>query len=138
MNIQTSKSFRERIEAIHAYRIRPGIDPTPYWPQMWMWDLVSPRPLRPSMRRIIEEVANYYGVTKDDLKSSYRGMPLARYRQVAMHLIRRLTRQSTPQIAKELGRDHSTIVHGCQVIRQKIEASPELRRDVEALIARLK
>jgi chromosomal replication initiator protein len=46
-------------------------------------------------------------------------------RQVAMYLFRELTELSaTPQIAKEFGgRDHTTIIHGCDKIKALMKPS---------------
>jgi chromosomal replication initiator protein len=51
-------------------------------------------------------------------------------RQLAMFLIREETDSSLPEIGKLLGgRDHSTILHGCDKIGTQIEINEQLRRD---------
>jgi chromosomal replication initiator protein len=47
-----------------------------------------------------------------------------------MHLIREETDASLPQIGDLLGgRDHTTIMHGCERISTQIETDEQIRRD---------
>jgi chromosomal replication initiator protein len=51
-------------------------------------------------------------------------------RQLTMYLIREETHTSLPQIGQLLGgRDHTTIMHGCETIGARIETDEQLRRD---------
>jgi len=59
-------------------------------------------------------------------------------RQLAMYLIRRETGASLPAIGELLGgRDHTTILHGCNKIETQIEADEALRRDWLAIKGKL-
>jgi chromosomal replication initiator protein len=47
-----------------------------------------------------------------------------------MYLIREETDASLPQIGELLGgRDHTTVMHGCEKIGNQIESDQQLRRD---------
>jgi chromosomal replication initiator protein len=47
-----------------------------------------------------------------------------------MYLVREETETSLPRIGELLGgRDHSTIIHGCDKIASQIETDEQLRRD---------
>jgi chromosomal replication initiation ATPase DnaA len=79
-------------------------------------------------------VAERYGVSVSDLESKSRRREVVRPRQVAMHLARRVTDQSYPQIARRFGpRDHSTVVHGDQVIAGMIAKNAVFRAEIDAL-----
>jgi chromosomal replication initiator protein len=83
-----------------------------------------------SPEQIVIAVAHHYGLTKKDLIGRSRRRAVSRPRQLAMYLIREEVGTSLPQIGKLLGgRDHSTIVHGCEKIGDEIEADEQLRRD---------
>jgi len=52
-------------------------------------------------------------------------------RQVAMYLIRQETDASLPEIGGLLGgRDHTTVIHGVERIKERLENEEQLRRDV--------
>jgi len=64
-------------------------------------DLVSTRATKPlTADEIINRVAHYCGVARDDLLGPSRRQPLARHRQVAMYLCREYTDLSLPKIGK--------------------------------------
>ncbi|TAK31339.1 MAG: chromosomal replication initiator protein DnaA [Chloroflexota bacterium] len=80
---------------------------------------------------ILQAVARYYSVRLEDLRGSRRHHEVALPRQVAMYLIREETNTSLGEIGQVLGgRDHTTILHGCEKIGKEINANRELRRDI--------
>jgi chromosomal replication initiator protein len=88
---------------------------------------------------IIEEVADYYRLTEDDLLSRSRKQAVAKARQVAMYLCRELTEDSYAHIGTRFGgRDHSTVIHAYRKIEEKIEEDAELRDEVSSLQSRLR
>ncbi|MGD2178616.1 MAG: DnaA/Hda family protein, partial [Anaerolineae bacterium] len=90
------------------------------------------RELPPS--EIIERVAHHFGLDVDQLKGRSRKRDVARPRQIAMYLIREETEASLPQIGEILdGRDHSTILYGCERVAELLEEDVSFRREVNAL-----
>ncbi|MBN1259387.1 MAG: chromosomal replication initiator protein DnaA [Anaerolineae bacterium] len=100
-------------------------------------DLLPHRPeIRPN--EIIETVAAYYNISVDELQGARRNQRIAFPRQIAMYLMREETGESLPQIGARLGgRDHTTILYGCDRIRTRMESDAQVRREVLALKARL-
>lgn len=87
---------------------------------------------------IIEEVAYHFGVELSALRGRSRSRAIARPRQIAMYLIREETGASLPQIGTILGgRDHTTVIYGCDRIADLIEEDTELRREITALRQKL-
>ncbi len=63
-----------------------------------------------------------------------RSREVAFPRQVAMFLIREETEDSLPEIGKSLGgRDHTTVMYGCDKISELIETDDGIRRQVMAI-----
>ncbi|MCX7683406.1 MAG: chromosomal replication initiator protein DnaA [Anaerolineae bacterium] len=88
--------------------------------------------------QIINEVARYFGIEEAALRGPGRSQAIARPRQIAMYLIREETGESLPQIGELLGgRDHTTVLHGCERIASLIEEDPDLRREVLSIRQRL-
>jgi chromosomal replication initiator protein len=80
---------------------------------------------------IVREVARSFNITVDRLMSRDRSRQVALPRQVAMYLIREEGNYSLPQIGAALGgRDHTTIMYGCEKIADLMERDDRLRRQV--------
>ena len=76
-------------------------------------------------------MAHHFGVEIAALQGRSRSQAIARPRQIAMYLIREETGASLPQIGAELGgRDHTTILYGCERIADLLEEDANLRREV--------
>jgi len=88
---------------------------------------------------IIEQVADYFRLTEDDLLSRSRKQEIAKARQIAMYLCRELTDDSYSRIGTRFGgRDHSTVIHAYRKIEEKREEDADLREDISALESRLR
>jgi chromosomal replication initiator protein len=83
-----------------------------------------------SPERIVKEVAQHFSLSEKELTGRSRARAVSVPRQLAMFLIRQETDASLPQIGQILGgRDHTTIMHGCDKISSQIETDERLRRD---------
>jgi chromosomal replication initiator protein len=84
-----------------------------------------------SAQDIIHTVADFYSLTEDELRGSRRTRRIARPRQVVMFLLREETEASLPQIGEELGgRDHTTVLYGCDRIRELMDEDDQFKREV--------
>ena len=72
---------------------------------------------------IQDAVANYYGLSVEDLKSPKRNHEITVPRQIAMYLIRKLTNLSLPDIAKEFGKNHTTVLYALKKVEQELPNS---------------
>ncbi len=100
-------------------------------------DVLGPAPV-PSRRRATAEqvvlaVATTFGVPVDALKGRRRDKEVVVPRQVAMYLMRHETGASLAEIGAELGgRDHSTVIHGCEKVASALGGDVRLREYVAA------
>ncbi len=72
----------------------------------------------PTPGLIISEVSRFYSIEEQVLRGTLKTKNTAEARQVAMYLVRKLTNMSLPDIGKEFGRDHTTILHGINKIEK--------------------
>ncbi|MDQ7030926.1 MAG: chromosomal replication initiator protein DnaA [Ardenticatenia bacterium] len=99
---------------------------------------VLERPPALELDWVIEEVARFYHLSVDDLKSPSRRKHIVHARQVAMYLAREETDASLIRIGEALGgRDHSTVLYGYEKVAQAVEGDEQLRREVLAIRGRL-
>ncbi len=84
--------------------------------------------------QVLQAVSRHYSVEVPVLKSRKRSHDVALARQVAMYVMREELHCSLPQIGEILGgRDHTTVLYGCDKISISIEEDDQLRRDVLAI-----
>jgi chromosomal replication initiator protein len=84
--------------------------------------------------QILQTVSQHYDVGVPVLRGRKRSQNVALARQVAMYLLREELHCSFPQIGEILGgRDHTTILYGCDKVTVGIEEDDQLRRDVVAI-----
>ncbi len=84
--------------------------------------------------KIIEAVAKHYGVSLEELSGKGRDKSIVVPRQVAMYMVREETNSSLEHIGKLLGgRDHTTVMHGCERITSAVQEDHQLRNDVVAI-----
>jgi len=99
--------------------------------------------LRGTQRRItIDEiqraVCTQFDVKQLDLISERRAVAIARPRQIAMYLAKRLTTRSLPEIGRKFGnRDHSTVIHAVRRIEELRGLDREIDGAVRALMQQL-
>ena len=71
------------------------------------------------MKKIIKTVADYYGLTPQQIISKARTGPIANARHISIYLSRKLLDLSYIKIGEEFGgRDHSTIISSCTKVEK--------------------
>ncbi|MDB5696243.1 MAG: chromosomal replication initiator protein DnaA [Sphingomonas bacterium] len=99
--------------------------------------------LRGSQRRVtIDEiqklVSQHFELKPLDLVSARRARAVARPRQIAMYLAKRLTTRSLPEIGRKFGgRDHSTVIHAVRRIDQLRDTDRDVDNAVRVLLREL-
>ncbi len=96
--------------------------------------LYNPKRQSVTPEKIVEIVARYYGLESDLLRGKARDKQIVRPRQIAMYLMREETEAPLLRIGEALGgRDHSTVLHGCDKIERELGEDDEFRREVSSL-----
>jgi len=86
--------------------------------------------------RILAAVSERFDVRPETLVGKRRTQAIALPRQVAMYLMRHLTELSLVEIGACFGgRDHSTVIHACRQIAEKIQRDEAFRDKVNGLFS---
>jgi len=104
-------------------------------------DCVHPtgRRRQPGLTDIQESVAAFYGLSVAELISNTRAAKVAWPRHVAIHLARQLTDASLIAIGTAFGgRNHGTIVHSCNRVKDRLHSDGEAAHEVAALSASIR
>ncbi len=102
--------------------------------QAMLADAVRANARRITVDEIQKACATHYKIDPSEMRSKRRARAVARPRQVAMYLSKKLTPRSLPEIGRIFGgRDHSTVIHAVRTIEGLRESNPDIDADVRAL-----
>ena len=76
----------------------------------------------PTPALIISQVCKFFSIEESVIRSTLKNKGTNEARQVAIYLIRKLTNLSTPEIGKEFGRDHTTVLHAINKIETALKS----------------
>jgi chromosomal replication initiator protein len=77
----------------------------------------------PTPSLIISQVCKFYSIDEAVLRGTLKNKGTTEARQIAIYLIRKLTNLSLPDIGKEFGRDHSTILYGIRKVEVALKGN---------------
>ena len=84
-----------------------------------------------SPQTILKSVADFYSISLADIVKRSRKKEIVKPRQIAMFLLREETKLSFPEIGQKLGgRDHSTVIHACEKIKNEISVDEPLKQEL--------
>jgi chromosomal replication initiator protein len=113
---------------------------TPEIAQQQLKDIFSnPKHSNITIEMIQRVVADYFGLSHNDLRGRKRTKAIVFPRQLAMYVAREITEFSTTELGLEFGgRDHTTVMHGCQRVENRIKTDPTLEPTIQHLIRTIK
>lgn len=98
-------------------------------------DVLAIRARTMSIENIQKVVVEYFRIPHKELIGPKRTRIYARPRQIAMGLARELTNDSFPDIGEAFGgRDHSTVMHACEKVRELCQSDPAFNEDYQNLL----
>ena len=84
--------------------------------------------------KIQNTVSNYFNIALSEMLSQRRSRPLARPRQIAMYLAKKLTTRSLPEIGRRFAnRDHTTVIHAVKTITRLSEQDDEMKKNISQI-----
>ena len=84
--------------------------------------------------KIQNVVSNFFNIPLSDMLSQRRSRPLARPRQIAMFLAKKMTSRSLPEIGRRFAnRDHTTVIHAVKTITRLSEQDDEMKKNINQL-----
>ncbi len=84
--------------------------------------------------KIQNVVSNYFNIALSEMLSQRRSRPLARPRQIAMYLAKKMTSRSLPEIGRRFAnRDHTTVIHAVKTITRLSEQDDEMKKNINQI-----
>ena len=140
-NIKTNiRDLEAALTSIVAYAelVRKEITPEVANQQLKQF-FSSPIQSNITIDKIQKQVSDYFNVTLSDLKGKKRTKQITFPRQIAMYIIREITDYSTTEIGLEFGgRDHTTVMHSCQRIEDRMKTDSTIEPTIQELIRSIK
>ena len=101
-------------------------------------DILKSSDRKVTIEEIQRKVSEHFNIRLSEMVGVTRQRVIARPRQVAMYLAKKLTTRSLPEIGRRFGkRDHTTIMHGVKRIEELIQTDSQLAEDVAMLLRAL-
>ncbi|MBU6370746.1 MAG: chromosomal replication initiator protein DnaA [Patescibacteria group bacterium] len=92
-----------------------------------------------SVTDVIRIVSDFYGIEKEHIAEKGRKKEVIKPRQVIMYLLREDFDISFPSIGEKVGgRDHSTVIHSYEKVKNDLKTDPELVQEIERIRSMLK
>ena len=132
-NVRDLEGCLVRLMAVASLTHR---DVTPELANEVLAQYVKPELESHTPERILAAVSERFGVRPETLAGKRRTQTIALPRQVAMYLMRHLTELSLVEIGRVFGgRDHSTVIHACRHVAERIQSDEAFRDKVNGLFS---
>ena len=92
-----------------------------------------------TIESIINTVCDYYDVDIDAIQTKSRKHEVVQVRQISMYLAKKHLDFSTSKIGAYIGkRDHATVLHACNMVKDQLQVDKNFRKDMENIESSLK
>lgn len=97
-------------------------------------DLIKEARVQLTVEQIQQIVCEYFRIPEDLVRARTRKREVVQARQVAMYFSKQFTKHSLKTIGLHFGgRDHSTVIHANQSVKNQIETDPSFRTVIEEI-----
>ena len=87
-----------------------------------------------SVKEIVKTVAEFYGIKENNIYEKTRKKEVVKPRQLVMYILREDFNISYPFIGEKLGgRDHTTVIHSCNKIKNDLKINSLLSQELEQI-----
>ena len=85
-----------------------------------------------SVDEVVRRIAQYYDIAEKSIYEKTRKKEVVKPRQIIMYILREEFSVSYPSIGEKLGgRDHTTVIHSCEKIKEELKNNPALEQELD-------
>ncbi len=89
-----------------------------------------------SVDEVVRRIAQYYDIAEKSIYEKTRKKEVVKPRQIIMYILREEFSVSYPSIGEKLGgRDHTTVIHSCEKIKEEIKTNASLEQELDHIRA---
>ncbi len=87
-----------------------------------------------SVKDVVKAVSAFYNIEEESIYNKTRRQEVVKPRQLTMYILREDYNISFPAIGQKLGnRDHTTVMHSCEKIRNELKNNPDLTSELNQI-----
>ncbi|MBI2086776.1 MAG: chromosomal replication initiator protein DnaA [Candidatus Zambryskibacteria bacterium] len=87
-----------------------------------------------AVKDVVRIISDFYNIKEDNIYEKTRHKEIIRPRQIIMYILREDFNISYPSIGDRLGgRDHTTVIHSCEKVKNDIKEDRELLEEIEQI-----
>lgn len=127
------------LNTLRGYCMTHGVTPTiPIAKELLVDYLTNEQEASVSVNTIKKVVGKHFNVRVEDFNAKRKTQSIAWPRQIAMYLTTELTDLSLPEIGREFNRDHSTVVHARDLVKDRVNLDPFFAAEINQIITDIK
>ena len=89
-----------------------------------------------SIKDVIKLITDFYNITEESIFDKTRKKEVVKPRQVIMYILREDFSVSFPSIGEKMGgRDHTTVIHSCEKIKEELKTNAVLMSEISQIRA---
>ena len=89
-----------------------------------------------SVEEVVRRIAQYYEIPEKSIYEKTRKKEVVKPRQIIMYVLREEFSVSYPSIGEKLGgRDHTTVIHSCEKIKEEMKTNNTLEQELDHIRA---
>ncbi len=137
-NIQ--KNIRELESALNRLIIYKKANKTPTLEdtKKLLKNIISPVSKVTSHKKIIDNIISFYDIQGGNMFTTSRKKEFSKPRQVAMYLMKKELKMSYSEIGRKFGgKDHTTVIHACQLIEKLDQEDEQVHQEIELILQRI-
>jgi chromosomal replication initiator protein len=87
-----------------------------------------------SYKEVVKIISDFYKIEEESIYEKTRKKEIIKPRQVIMYILREDFSISYPSIGEKLGgRDHTTVIHSCDKIKNEVKTDPLLMKEIQEI-----
>lgn len=92
------------------------------------------QPVSVVVEKILQNVAETFGVSVDDIKSDKRQANITQARQAAMYAIKEVTQLTLKEVGAVFGKNHATVLHSVNACAERMKETPSYKATINDII----
>ncbi|BFT93993.1 MAG: chromosomal replication initiator protein DnaA [Minisyncoccus archaeiphilus] len=101
-------------------------------------NIISPVSKVTSYKKITDTIISFYDIQGGSMFTTSRKKEFSKPRQVAMYLMKKELKMSYSEIGRKFGgKDHTTVIHACQLIEKLEQEDEQVHQEIELILQRI-
>ena len=89
-----------------------------------------------TFKEVVKAVSSFYSIDEESIYEKTRRKEVVKPRQLVMYIMREDCNVSYPLIGQKLGgRDHTTVIHSCEKIKEELKINSALEQEINQIRA---